>query len=430
MFRLRQVGLLGTGLLVAAALSTVGYAQEPVTLRLGHFWTDPASGSGLLVQNRLKAFKEAYPNVTVELQTQAHDEYITKFRVLASADDLPDVFIMNADQTTPLSNGGQLLDLTDALAADPAWRDLQNPGGMTEWTRDGRVYAMPAQMIVTHVIYWNETLFEEAGYDSFPATWDELKTAIVALQEAGHTPIALGSKAGWPLFDCLFGTLAFRATGLEWYNRLLAGEASFTDPEFVSALTHFEELVDLGAFNQDATSLDNEQARSLYYNAQAAMFIEGNWAIPEGLATDAPAAVRDATGLAIWPAVPGGNGAADEVTWAAGWGWGVSDRLEGAERDAALALLEMLSDEAYGRARIEDGQGAAQLVTDFDASKLPPLLVELNEKAQEWQAVPILALGFPTSVTDILSNGLQDLITGQATPEEVAEELQAEYEFF
>ena len=423
---IRSITRILTIVLVGVSLSA--RAQEPVSLTFSNFWTDPDSGSGLLVQNRLAAFKAAHPNVTVELQTQAHDEYITKFRVLASADDLPDVFIMNADQTTPLSNSGQLLNITEDLNADPAWRDLQNPGGMVEWTREGQVYAMPAQMIITHVIYYNQEMFREVGLDTFPNSWDGLKEAVVKLKEAGHTPIALGSKAGWPLFDCLFGTLAFRSIGLDWYNRLLAHEVAFTDPEFVHALALFKELVDLGAFNQDATSLDNVQARALYYNQQAAMFIEGDWAIGEGLAVDAPEAVRDATGLAIWPAVPDGLGEANEVTWAAGWGWGISGKLEGAKRDAAVALVKALSDEDYGRGRIEIGQAAAQNITDFDASKLPPLLVKLNTMSQDWKAVPILTLGFPTSVTDVLSEGLQEIITGQATPEEVAADVQAEYD--
>jgi raffinose/stachyose/melibiose transport system substrate-binding protein len=415
-------------ILVLVSVLAVQAQDEPITLTFSHFWTDPESGSGLLVQNRLAAFKEQYPNVTVDLQTLSHDEYLTKFRVLASGDELPDVFIMNADQTTPLSGGGQLLDITEDLEADTPWRDLQNPGGMVEWTRDGTVYGMPAQMIITHTIYWNKDIFAEVGLSEFPSTWEDLKAAIVTLKEAGYTPIALGSKAGWPLFDCLFGTLAFRSIGLDWYNQLLAHEVKFTDPEFVAALNSFKELVDIGAFNADATSLDNAQARALYYNKEASMFIEGNWAIGEGVALEAPEDVRDATGLAIWPAVPGGKGAANEVTWAAGWGWGLSSKLEGAKRDAAVALVKALSDEDYGRERTEMGQAAAQNVTDYDASKLPALLVEHNAMSQNWQAVPILTLGFPTSVTDVLSTGLQEIITGQATPEEVAADVQTEYE--
>ncbi len=403
--------------------------DEPVTLTFQHFFTDPEIGAGLAVQTQLDAWLAEHPNVTVEMETVSHDEYYTKFRVLAASNELPDMFIMNADMTTPLAAGGLLMDITDDLNADPEWRDLQNPGGMWEWTRNDRVYGLPAQMIITHVIYYNRAILEEVGVTEFPDTWEGFTDAIVQLREAGYTPIALGAKAGWPLFDCLFGTLSFRVTGLDWYNRLLAHEAAFTDSEFVRVLEVFQNLVEMGAFNEDANSIDNAQARTLYYNGEAAMFMEGNWAIGAGgISTDAPEEIRDNTGMALYPAIPDGLGADNQVTWAAGWGWSLNANLTPAEREAAISLLKAISNEDYGRIRIEEGDLSAQTVTDYNTENLYPLFVELNQMSTEWEAVPILTLGFPASVTDVLWTGLAEIISGQSTPEEVAAETQAEYE--
>lgn len=402
-------------------------SSEPVELTLSHFWNDSTSTTAQVMQTALDAWQKEHPNVTLNTETMSHDEYYTKFRVLASSNELPDVFIMNADMTTPLSNNGQLLDLTGALTDDAAWRDLQLPGGMVEWARDGKNFGVPAQMIITHVIYYNTAIFEEVGIESFPATLDEFKDVVVKLKEAGYIPVALGAKAGWPLFDCLFGTLSFRHTGLEWYNKLLAHEAKFTDPEFVQVLTSFKEMVDLGAFNDDANSIDNMQARTLYYNRDAAMFMEGNWAIPEGLATDGKDVEPD-TAMALWPEVAGGAGKPNEVTWAAGWGWAANNKLEGAEREAAISLIKALSSEDFGRGRLENGELPGQKITEFDGSALPRLFVDLNNQSLNWEAVPILTLGFPASVTDVLWKGLQDIMTGQKSPEEVAAVIQAEYD--
>lgn len=425
----RKIVFLLLLVLVTGAVA-VQAQDEPIDLTFSHFWADNTAGAGLVVQDALDRFTAAHPNVNVTSETMSHDEYYTKFRVLAASDELPDVFIMNADMTAPLSSGGLLLDITDDLAADPEWRDMQIPGGMVEWARNERNYGVPAQMIITHVIYWNQDIFEEIGLEEFPSDWEGLTSAITALKDAGYTPIALGSKAGWPLFDCLFGTLSFRATGLEWYNSLLAHEAAFTDPEFLLALNTFKELVDLGAFNDDASSIDNMQARTLYYNGQAAMFIEGNWAISEGLAVDAPPEIAEATGLALWPALPEGKGEANEVTWAAGWGWALNGKLEGAKREAAVALVKELSSMDFGRQRLEMGDLPGQIVTEFDGSAIPPLFVELNEMSLDWSAVPILTLGFPPSVTDLIWQGLQEIMTGQATPEDVAAKVQAEYALY
>ncbi len=365
------------------------------------------------------------PNVDVKMEVISHDEYYNKFRVLASSNELPDVFIMNADMTTPVSTSGQLIDLTEPFNADAEWSGIINPGLMSEWTRDGKVYALPSQVIMTHQIFYNKEIFAEAGIETFPQTWEEMTAAVTKLKDAGYTPIALGAKAGWPLYDCLFGTLSFRSHGVDWYNNLLAREAQFTDPEFVNGLARFEELVKLGAFNPDATSLDNMQARTLYYDRQAAMFIEGGWAIAGALDLED---VESVTDIGIWPAIPDGIGEPNEVTWASGWGWAANSKLEGAEREAAIGLLRALSDEEYGRMRLEVGLGTPQMVTEYDDLALPRLFMLETEYSANWQAVPILSLGFPSSVTDVFSNGLQEILTGQSTPEDVAAAMQAEYD--
>lgn len=349
--------------------------------------------------------------------------------MLASSDELGDIFIMNGDQTVPLGSSGKLLDVTDDLKADPKWRDLQIPGGMVEWTYKGRNYGVGAQMIITHVVYWNKDIFDKVGIKEWPATWDAFKDAITKIKAAGYTPIALGSKAGWPLYDCAWGVLVFRIAGVDWYNNLVAHKAAFTDPEFITVLKTFKEMVDMGAFNADATSLDNAQARTLYYNKKAAMFVEGNWAIGAGgISTEAPEDVRKATQIALYPAVTGGKGGADETTWAAGWGWGLNSKLTGAKREAAISLLKALSGTDFGRMRVEGADLPAQIITEFDKTKLPPLFVTLNEKSLKWKAVPIFVLGLPTSTTDVLWKGLHEIITGQATPEEVAKKIQTDFD--
>ena len=78
--------------------------------------------------------------------------------------------------------------------------------------------------------------------------------------------------------------------------------------------------------------------------------------------------------------------------------------------------------------RLEGGDLPGQKITEFDGSALPRLFVELNQQSLDWEAVPILTLGFPASVTDVLWKGLQDLMTGQKSPEEVAAAIQVEYE--
>ena len=47
-------------------------------------------------------------------------------------------------------------------------------------------------------VWYNKELFEKAGIDAPPATWDEFLADVQKLKDAGITPIAVGEKDKWP----------------------------------------------------------------------------------------------------------------------------------------------------------------------------------------------------------------------------------------
>jgi raffinose/stachyose/melibiose transport system substrate-binding protein len=411
---------------VAGEAESSGTAAAPVTLNFMHF-QQPDDAEAKFFLPALEDFQRDFPNVTLSQEVMSHDEYLTKFKTLAAADQLPDVFEINGDQITGLSNGGLLMDLAPDFAADPAWRDTQAPGMLWEWTRGDSVYAVPRAKMVTHIIYYNSAILKELGFDTFPDTWEGFKDLIVKAKAAGYVPINVGNKGKWPTFDCIFGTLAIRSAGMDWYTKLLAHEESFTNPDFVRALDLFQELVELGAFNDDANSLDMDQSMSYYYNGKSAMFIQGTWA-SDWVDSNAPAEIRDATKLAVLPPVPGGKGNANEATAGSGWGWGINAKLEGDKRAAAIGLAKALSSEATGRRALEAGQPPAQIVAEYDASQIQPTARAVLEYIPTLGAVPIINMPLPPSVIDIYATGLSDLIAGQGDPATIAAETQAEYE--
>ena len=57
------------------------------------------------------------------------------------------------------------------------------------------------QSVLPGGIWYSKDLFEKAGITETPKTWDEFKTVVQKLKDAGITPIAVGSRrlAGRPL---------------------------------------------------------------------------------------------------------------------------------------------------------------------------------------------------------------------------------------
>lgn len=415
---------------IAAALlaTTAGLTAQEVTLRFGHHWS-PDSPDGHVIAAALEEFAEQFPNVTVVPEVMGHDEYLAQFKIGAASGALVDVFAINRADVEPSARAGLLRELDTAMETNAAWGDALIDALVLEGTIDDTVYAVPAFQLITHVIYHNAAMMAEAGFEEFPKTWDELLVAVDALKAMGVTPIALGNRAAWVAADPLFGTLAFRATGSEWYDRLLAREAEFTDAEFVRALALFKELSDRGAFNANANSIDNDQQKSLFLNKEAAMFIEGNWAIQPIMTGASPELLANVR-MGYWPTTPGGVGPGNQVSGGAGWLWAASANLEGDAAIAAEGLIAALTGETAGRARLANGLMPSSTLASTEGIDMPPMLGELGERVStgEIELVPIFVTALPGAILDKLGRGLQDLMTGATTPEDLAARLQDEYD--
>ena len=421
-------GVLKGAVALAALAALPARAQEKVELIFSNFLANSTETPN--VQAALKRYREKYPDVTVTEQTASHDEYLTQFNVGAASGEVPDVFMLNGSDTTSIVNAGLMGDITKDFYDDAEWGGL-TPKSMTfEFTRDDKVYGVPYGQIITHVIYWNEDIFKKNGIDGFPATWKDFLAAVDTLRAAGITPISLGNKGRWVVVDPYMSTLGYRHTGGEFVQDMYAGKDKLNGPEYVAAISNMQELVQHDAFNPDLNSLDNQQQRAAYYAGEAAMFVEGSWAIP-GVNKEAKPEVLAATRMAIWPEIDGKADYANLVSGGAGWAFCIAARLEGAKREAAVNLLRELSSVDYSRSRLEIGLLPAQnLGAKADGIKLDPLLATLVDTLNKgtWVVAPITPTNMPRSFLDLEGQLMQDMMVGNATPQEVGDRLQKDFE--
>ena len=416
----------------AAALLTGTIAGAPavaeVELTFAHFLS-PQRTEGPNVVAAIERFREKFPDVTLDEQVSGHDEYLTQFKVGAASGQVPDVFMINTGDMTGIVGAGLISDIRADLEADPEWHGSIQPAMLEELSRGNGIYSVPYGQIVTHLIYWNEGIFAEAGIEEFPADWQGFLDAIAALREAGVTPISLGNKGRWVVVDPYMGTLAHRMHGEGFLEGLYEGTRKMTDDDFVAGLEKFAELVEAGAFNEDFNSLDNLQQRDPYMRGEAAMFIEGSWVIPE-LISSAQPEVLEATRIAIWPGIEVGKGSADAVTAGAGWSFAISPELEGEEREAAIGLIKELSNLDYGRSRLEIGLLPAQELGDASNIDVHPLLATVAGRLSDgtYKAVPIFNNAMPGSYLAVAGQEFQEIMVGNKTPAEAAETLQEDFE--
>ena len=169
---------------------------------------------------------------------------------------------------------GSLLPIDDMWAANNL--DAAFPAGMVAAasTYDGKKYVIPFGYHYAGM-FFNPKVMQTAGV-AIPKTWDELLAACGTLKAAGITPIALGSKEQWPAQFWL-DYLLLRTAGPEYRAKLMSGEASYTDPEVVKAMTLWQDAAKAGCFTEDANAYIWTDAATSLYKGEAAMNLMGTW---------------------------------------------------------------------------------------------------------------------------------------------------------
>ncbi|MNI05088.1 Multiple sugar-binding protein precursor [compost metagenome] len=376
----------------------------------------------------IEKFKAANPDITFEEEVQSHDNYETKIKTLAAANQLPDLFLVKPSMVSTFVDNGLLLPLNDQLDKNKAWKDGFGEGVLDPYTIGGKTYGVQMTGGPTHVIYYNKELVAKAGFPEFPKTWTEYETLIKELVNQKITPIALGNKGKWVANSSYMSTLGDRFTGTEWFTSLIDKKgAKFTDPEFVQALGTLQNLVTIGAFNKDMNSIDNNQQRTSYYNGKAAMFIEGNWAV-SAIESSAPKEIIEKTGVAVFPAIEGAKGAQNSVSGGGGWAYAVNANVDPAKLDDIQKLIQSVTDSEAAKLILKYGDIPSSKVENIDGIELTPLSKDLLKLLETTKYSPIYDTRLSPALTESMNTTLQEMMIGKYTPQQAAEVIQKAYE--
>ncbi|MDO5407121.1 MAG: extracellular solute-binding protein [Eubacteriales bacterium] len=400
--------------------------DKEVTLSLLNSMT-PGEGTAISYRAVLSKFEEENPNIHLDEETIANADMATKVQTLAAADELPDIFMLKGQMVKNFVENGKVLCVDDILNEDPEWRDSFKDGIFSNYIVDGKTYGIPYQITNTCVFY-NKDLFAKAGVENFPKTWDEFIEAVKKIKASGVTPIVLGNKAKWNAESVIMSTLGNRCTGDEWYQSIRdKNGASFTDPEFVASLQALANLADAGAFNTDVNSLDNIQQRQVYMNGEAAMSIDGSWTIVE-FDNNAPQEILETTEVAALPMVDGGKGNPDAITGGSGWAYAVNANIDPAKLPAVKKYLRAVAGVEFANEMAKIGTNTVIEPTENnegDPSKV--VATKFNEFQKGRQYIPVYDHQLSSGIMDVMQSGLQELLIGRISAEELAQKIQEEY---
>lgn len=356
------------------------------------------------------AFEAAHPGDTVNFVVQPHDQYYTLVGTALGAGQGPDVILLHGGSQTQ-SRAASLLDLGDLA---------QGFSGLDVFSSEGVVSAIP-MTIQGFVVYYNKSLYEDAGLDpeAPPTTWEELAAVCDAIIAQDDVPcFAMGNKQGFG--GEFFVTLA-AANGFtpEDYEAWAAGELPWTDPKVRPIVDLFLEMNEKGWIQKGANS-------TAKFMDEYEKFMRSEAAHTVGLLSD----------IAHWKqfddflrsdnlgafAFPTPDAEVARLPFAGGIGWGVAARTEHPE--LARDLVTILSD-SERQAVFALDTGALPANPDVDTSQLEsPTLAAILEMMQERPAGMPHALMNP-AVLEEWKRQSQLLVSGETDADAVIEAMEA-----
>ncbi len=193
-------------------------------------------------EEALKAFEE---ESGIDVQYTGDRDFDTTIITRATAGDAPDIALF--------SQPGGLLDLVaddyitpigDVLDVD-ALEETLIPGFLEAVESDGEYYGAPMRMAVKSIVWYPKPEYEEAGYNTAPASMEELADIAQQMQADGTAPWCIGwgsdQATGWVGTDWL-EDMVLRTAGPEVYDQWVSHEIPFDDPQIVAALDAMGEI--------------------------------------------------------------------------------------------------------------------------------------------------------------------------------------------
>ena len=222
-------------------------------------------------------YMAAHPNVKIKITVLENEAFKSKLTTTMQGGKVPDIFQSWGGGTLKEQADAGLVQGHHRADASPGSVTL-NPAGVGLYQVDGKQYGVPFNLGMVGVWY-RKSLFEKAGIDAPPATWDEFLADVEKLKAAGITPLAVGEKDKWPgMF--WWANLSLRIAGKDAMAK--AGEdGSFDSPGFVKAGEELKRLIDMKPFQSGFLAAPWDGAggeAATIANGKAAMDLMGQWA--------------------------------------------------------------------------------------------------------------------------------------------------------
>ncbi|NGP46424.1 sugar ABC transporter substrate-binding protein [Bacillaceae bacterium SIJ1] len=360
----------------------------------------------------VEAFEKEHPNIKVNTEFAAFDDYFVKLQTQIAGGNAPDVFELNYENFVQFASRGTLADLSDYIEQDDEFDPSQlNEEAFKAYQYDGKQYGM-VESFSNVVTFYNKDLFDEAGVDYPTADWtweDELEAAKQLTDAESnvwgtYAPVTMNeyfkvaAQNGGQLFD-------------------EEGNPTINTEENLEALTYMVEKVTEHGVSPSPAQMSGQKSEDLFMNGQLAILHTGVWMF--GMFADAPFA---------WDIeLEAGNTQKAHHFFANGLA--VSESSE--KKEAAYEFASFMSaSEEVADIRVN---ASWELPAITDEAILQPYLEQTPPENREAVFEALDTLVLPpivnnwSQISDVTDQEFEKALLGEKTPEEVLDTLESEF---
>ena len=258
-------------LVIAAVVGLTGALLAPASAKTTKltFWSWRVEDK-VFYESVIADFRKTNPNIEITFQAYPNAEYATILSSAMAAGKGPDIVHVRAyGALDQLIVPGYLSVLKGREVKGLKSYDKSIVNSMRGFT-DKRLFGVPFAT-QSLGIFSNKDLLRRAGITRDPRTYGEFLANLEKLKKAGIQPLANGGSTH---MEQMWGVIAPAFYGgTEYYDAVVKGTKKFTDAAFVRSLSEMEKLFPYMPVN--ATAVDYNSSRQLFYAGRAAYFMGG-----------------------------------------------------------------------------------------------------------------------------------------------------------
>jgi raffinose/stachyose/melibiose transport system substrate-binding protein len=254
----------------AAESTTEGNAKasgEKVTISLLSWNTDEILGEFIA------GFEQENPNIKIDLQyVPPVQQYVDKFSVLAASGQMTDMFYIAAENKQEVISKGVAEDISDMEIFSRI-----DPATSATYGKDGKIYGYSPDAWIGGIFY-NKDLFEQAGIEKEPETWQDFVDCAAKLKAIGVEPYLDDADNVHNLAQDLYQCSVISQEP-DADVQINEGKATFQEKYTEPLKLWYDDMIASGLYSQMALGLNSDQVIDMFANGEVAMMHGGPWNI-------------------------------------------------------------------------------------------------------------------------------------------------------